>query len=72
MMTESRLGGSPPRIPASAAAWETVRFRQEDYVRKTAPVIEYFTQHRWPVRIVDAIGDIDQVFGRTYAAIFWR
>ena len=50
----------------------TVRFRQEDYLRQTAPVIDYFVEHRWPVRRVEAIGDIDQVFGRVYAAVFWR
>ncbi|MES1157576.1 MAG: adenylate kinase [Haliangium ochraceum] len=51
---------------------ETVRFRQQDYAKKTQPVIDYFLQHGWPVRMVDAIGDIDQIFGRIYAAIFWR
>lgn len=53
-------------------AEETVRFRQQDYVRKTQPVIEYFVNNKWPVRMVDAIGDIDQIFGRIYAGIFWR
>lgn len=53
-------------------AEETVRFRQQDYVRKTQPVIEYFVDNKWPVRMVDAIGDIDQIFGRIYAAVFWR
>lgn len=53
-------------------AEETVRFRQQDYVRKTQPVIEYFVDNKWPVRMVDAIGDIDQIFGRIYAGIFWR
>jgi adenylate kinase len=51
---------------------ETVRFRQSDYAAKTQPVIDYFNRHGWPVRMVDAIGDIDQIFGRIYAAIFWR
>ena len=51
---------------------ETVRFRQQDYLQKTQPVIDYFLQNGWPVRVVDAIGDIDQIFGRVYAAIFWR
>ena len=50
----------------------TVRFRQREYAAKTQPVIDYFNQHGWPVRMVDAIGDIDQIFGRIYAAIFWR
>ncbi|MBC8133213.1 MAG: adenylate kinase [Deltaproteobacteria bacterium] len=50
---------------------ETVRFRQNDYAQKTQPVIDYFTVSGWPVRTVDAIGDIDQVFGRVYTAVFW-
>ena len=51
---------------------ETVRFRQRDYAEKTQPVIDYFVANQWPVRMVDAIGDIDQIFGRIYAAVFWR
>jgi adenylate kinase len=65
-----RCGGS--LIQRKDDAEETVRFRQEDYVRKTQPVIDYFKQNAWPVQMVDAIGDIDQIFGRIYAAIFWR
>jgi adenylate kinase len=53
-------------------AEDTVRFRQQDYAKKTEPVIKYFKDNAWPVRMVDAIGDIDQIFGRIYAAIFWR
>jgi adenylate kinase len=78
------LTGRPPKrtgicdacggalIQRTDDAEETVRFRQQDYVQKTAPVIEYFKDNAWPVRMVDAIGDIDQIFGRIYAAIFWR
>ena len=51
---------------------ETVRFRQTEYAAKTAPVIAYFESHGWPVRMVDALGDIDQIFGRIYAAMFWH
>lgn len=50
---------------------ETVRFRQREYAQKTQPVLDYFARHGWPVRAVDAIGDIDQIFGRIYAAIMW-
>jgi adenylate kinase len=50
----------------------TVRFRQQEYAAKTQPVIDYFDQNAWPVRMVDAIGDVDQIFGRIYAAMFWR
>ena len=52
-------------------AEETVRFRQQDYARQTQPVIEYFRENGWPLRMVDAIGDIDQIFGRVYSAVFW-
>lgn len=48
---------------------ETVRFRQQEYAQKTQPVLDYFSQHGWPVRPVDAIGDIEQIFGRIYATI---
>jgi adenylate kinase len=65
-----RCGGT--LIQRTDDAEETVRFRQQDYAKKTQPVIDYFTQNAWPVRLVDAIGDIDQIFGRIYAAIFWR
>jgi adenylate kinase len=65
-----RCGGN--LIQRTDDAEETVRFRQQDYVKKTQPVIDYFRQNGWPVRTVDAIGDIDQIFGRIYAAIFWR
>ena len=50
----------------------TVRFRQTEYAAKTQPVIDYFERNAWPIRLVDALGDIDQIFGRIYAAIFWR
>ena len=68
--TCDRCGGT--LIQRTDDAEETVRFRQQDYSKKTQPVIDYFLQHGWPVRPVDAIGDIDQIFGRIYAAIFWR
>ncbi len=68
--TCDRCGGV--LIQRTDDAEETVRFRQQDYLQKTQPVIDYFVKNAWPVRMVDAIGDIDQVFGRVYAAVFWR
>lgn len=68
--TCDRCGGL--LIQRSDDVEETVRYRQQDYLEKTQPVIDYFNSHAWPVRMVDAIGDIDQIFGRIYAAIFWR
>jgi adenylate kinase len=46
-----------------------VRQRLIEYGGKTKPVLEYFRTHSWPVKPVDAIGDMDQVFGRIYAAL---
>ena len=78
------LSGRPPRvngvcdrcggrlIQRADDGEATVRFRQQEYIAKTQPVIDYFDQNGWPVRMVDAIGDIDQIFGRIYAAMFWR
>jgi len=68
--TCDRCGGTLIQRVDDAEA--TVRFRPREYAAKTQPVIDYFNQHGWPVRMVDAIGDIDQIFGRIYAAIFWR
>ena len=47
----------------------TVRFRLAEYADKTKPVLDYFWKHEWPMLPVDAIGDIDQVFGRIYSAV---
>jgi adenylate kinase len=78
------VSARPPRQPGTCDrcggiliqraddAEATVRFRQEDYAQKTQPVIDCFNENAWPIRMVDAIGDIDQVFGRIYAAIFWH
>lgn len=46
-----------------------VRRRLQEYGVKTKPVLEYFATHGWPMKPVDAIGDMDQVFGRIYAAL---
>lgn len=74
---------SPPKVPGFCDRCggaliqrvddveETVRFRQQEYAQKTQPVLDYFARNSWPVRRVDAIGDMDQIFGRIYAAIFW-
>jgi adenylate kinase len=75
------LTSGPPKIPGfcdrcgsvviqrSDDTEDTVRFRQQEYASKTQPVIDYFAQNGWPVQTVDAIGDIEQVFGRIYAAL---
>jgi adenylate kinase len=50
-------------------AESTVRFRLDEHADKTKPVLDYFWTHQWPMLPVDAIGDIDQVFGRIYSAV---
>ena len=62
-----RCGGS--LIQRTDDAEGTVRFRLGEYDAKTRPVLDYFKTHGWPVRVIDAVGDIDQVFGRIYAAV---
>jgi adenylate kinase len=56
-------------IQRSDDSEEIVRRRLVEYQDKTKPVLEYFKQHNWPLRFVDAVGNMDQVFGRIYAAV---
>jgi adenylate kinase len=70
----ARVGGVCDRcggvlIQRSDDAEATVRYRLDEYAAKTRPVLDYFNDHGWPVRTIDAIGDIDQVFGRIYSAV---
>ncbi len=62
-----RCGGTLVQRVDDAEA--TVRFRLDEYAAKTKPVLDYFAKQRWPLLPVDAIGDIDQVFGRIYSAV---
>jgi adenylate kinase len=50
---------------------EIVRHRLVEYLGKTKPVLDYFKSDpkRWPLRYIDAAGNIDQIFGRIYAAV---
>lgn len=56
-------------IQRSDDSEEIIRHRLAEYLAKTKPVLEYFEKHAWPVRSVDAVGNMDQVFGRIYAAV---
>jgi adenylate kinase len=47
----------------------TVRYRLGEYAAKTEPVLDHFRARGWPMRVIDAMGDIDQVFGRIYSAV---
>lgn len=48
-----------------------IRNRLVEYGAKTKPVLDYFKSHpeAWPLRFIDAAGNIDQIFGRIYAAV---
>ena len=48
-----------------------VRHRLVEYLAKTRPVLDYFKTEPalWPLRYIDAAGNIDQIFGRIYAAV---
>jgi adenylate kinase len=50
---------------------EIIRHRLVEYLGKTKPVLDYFKSDakRWPLRYIDAAGNIDQIFGRIYAAV---
>ena len=56
----SSAATTPRRSSATACASTT---------RKTRPVLDYFEQAKWPVRRIDAVGNMDQIFGRIYAAV---
>jgi adenylate kinase len=46
-----------------------IRNRLREFAAKTKPVLDYFIAEKWPVRMIDANGNMDQIFGRIYAAV---
>ena len=56
-------------IQRSDDSEEIIRNRLREYNAKTRPVLDYFMQNNWPVRRIDANGNMDQIFGRIYAAV---
>jgi adenylate kinase len=48
---------------------EIIRHRLREFAAKTKPVVDYFVANNWPVRMIDADGNMDQIFGRIYAAV---
>jgi adenylate kinase len=56
-------------IQRSDDSEEIVRNRLREFAAKTKPVLDYFEAHKWPVRKIDANGNMDQIFGRIYAAV---
>jgi len=62
-----RCGGA--LIQRSDDSESIIRNRLREFAGKTKPVVEYFLAHGWPVRMIDANGNMDQIFGRIYAAV---
>ena len=62
-----RCGGA--LIQRSDDSEEIIRHRLREYNAKTRPVLDYFEQAKWPVRRIEATGNMDQIFGRIYAAV---
>jgi adenylate kinase len=58
-----------PLIQRSDDSEEIIRNRLREYNAKTRPVLDYFDRSNWPVRRIDANGNMDQIFGRIYAAV---
>jgi len=56
-------------IQRSDDSEEIIRHRLREFTAKTKPVIDCFDGHGWPVRKIDANGNMDQIFGRIYAAV---
>jgi adenylate kinase len=58
-------------IQRSDDSEEIIRHRLVEYQAKTKPVLDYFKSDPklWPLRFIDAAGNIDQIFGRIYAAV---
>ena len=48
---------------------DIIRNRLREFSAKTKPVLDYFVANQWPVRMIDANGNMDQIFGRIYAAV---
>jgi adenylate kinase len=48
---------------------EAVRRRLEQYRAKTAPVLSFFQAEHWPVRVVESVGPVDEIYGRLRGAV---
>jgi adenylate kinase len=56
-------------IQRSDDSEEIIRNRLREFAAKTKPVLDFFVAEKWPVRMIDANGNMDQIFGRIYAAV---
>ena len=48
---------------------EAVRNRLREYQAKTAPVVAWYVEHRYPVLRIDAVGPVDEVAARVRHAL---
>ena len=62
-----RCGGT--LIQRSDDSEDIIRHRLREFMAKTWPVLEHFERNGLPVRKIDAAGNMDQIFGRIYAAV---
>jgi adenylate kinase len=46
-----------------------VRRRLDQYRVKTAPVLAFFEARQWPVRTVESVGPVDEIYGRLRGAV---
>ncbi len=75
------VDSNPPRTPGvcdrcggvliqrSDDSEAIIRNRLREFAAKTKPVLDYFIAEKWPVRMINADGNMDQIFGRIYAAV---
>jgi adenylate kinase len=47
----------------------TVRQRLKEYVAKTSPVLAFFKAEAWPVRTIESVGEVEQIFQRIRLAV---
>jgi adenylate kinase len=50
-------------------AESSVRRRLEQYRAKTAPVLAFFAAEHWPVRFVESVGSVDEIYDRVRGAV---
>jgi adenylate kinase len=47
----------------------TVRHRLSEYAAKTAPVLEHLAAQGWPVRAIQSVGDVEEIYCRIREAV---
>lgn len=46
-----------------------VRERLSQYRAKTAPVLAFFGAARWPIHVIESVGDVEDIYGRLRRAV---